>query len=1180
MSLAQSNTRGGPQAFEAQQRRLDFASVKQACPKGIYLTPTPRDPHIWQGVLFVRKGPYTPAILKFSLLLAADKPPTITFSTDIFHPLVTPLTTYTYTTSDTGADTVHATDDERLPPGGFSLRHGFPQWFGRKKPKPTSQVGLGEETASVSERSQSSYGPLAIVQILFYMRSAFDTAEVLDKVPLEAAGNPGAWHAWQTHRARVIGTAPRSATPEDGKTPASPTSRQQPGGARRPGQWNWEGVWEERVKKGVQASVSQQTLFGTACSNDDLINFLNIDTDATDIPWHMEQEAGDNLNTDSKTLQATQNSKSKTSSSTAYGHTPGALGLHSWHPPQAHMFVSSPASMGSFSTITHPTRANTSPTNAPSQNRPTVGSPETRLSNRTSGSPLKVRKTRENLRTGFIDDAASTSGHPVNGSAHNKHHPAQPLREIQNTVHDEITRPSSRNNRFSWESDTLHLTTVIERSPTKRTSSQSENTESKSAPSLSRKLSVRKRVVSRVREGLLSRSKSSSKVPVRVDDVAISRSASEHERFAQITLRDPSQVMEEGTVASHNLASGSVQSFVSTDSLLGDTGLTIDILPGPNVDSKSVLPGSDGSHPSPSQEAKPSPSPSPEKTPRPRRFAQSSQTHFETEPKPLLMLHVNLSIKPAWETLDVADDATMWAMIKAEASLSSDPLPTEVMSDIRRSASPEHIAKIQKPLNIIVIIDNSSFASPLALQSISEFTRVLYILLSRIAMLGYQVRLSAPCSAKTGCVVTLEPSGKARLWQGNATVFGCKVVQIGYVYEPPSPREQVTIGGWCFEWEAAHDAVLQALIQSAREISHLQELSHVKVSVNSTEPCRVEKLLTPPRKATLHPGQCTTLFAKVRIPSVDRQRNADPASVEGLLSELHQTLGIGRSELFKADVRYKHSLLPRDTELRTEQACELIRTNRNSQWGAIHDEEDKYGVDIEMEKAKFAARNYPPDVAIRILHKKFGKFWSGNDGPPDLHRLREELEFQKRVWAEMPKGVVQSSTAATQRQDSKSARRTMLHLADTEALQVFNTAPSTPTPDEGDPNIKLPVAEHHSDHGQRLDSLVIQDEARRIWRHMRRNSRTTSGVLSASDASSRACSGAPQQEQQLQRRGSQESIVDRMAAADTRINEIRLKAIQNKRSVGAETLREFSMMHQKDDGGPNDLRDEACMPWL
>ncbi|KAI4746397.1 hypothetical protein E4T50_03298 [Aureobasidium sp. EXF-12298] len=958
------------------------------------------------------------------------------------------------------------------------------------------------------------------------------------------------------------------------------------------------------------------------------------------------KEAGSHAsNTDPKTLQAAQNSNSKTSSSTAYGHTPGALGLHGWHPPQAHMFVSSPASMGSFSAITHPPRANTSPNNGSGQSRPTTSSSETRLSNRTSGSPLKVRKTRENLRAGFIDDAFSTTGHHVHDLAQSKYSSVQPLREIQNTVHDEATRPSSRNNRFSWESDTLHLTTVIERSPTKRTSSQSEKTESKSAPSLSRKLSVRKRVVSRVREGLLSRSKSSSKVPVRIadDDVATSRSASEHERSAQITLSDPSQDMEEDTVASYNLAAGSVQSFVSTDPPLADAGLTIDILPPPNINPKSVLPGSDGSYPSPSQEARQSPSPSPEKTPRPRRFAQSSQTYFETKPRPLSMLHVNLSVKPAWETLDVADDATMWAMIKAEASLSSDPIPAGGLSDIHRSAPPEHIAKIQKPLNIIVIIDNSSFASSLALHDIRIFTRCVCNLLQdhrdRLAVFCTSCSHESQCSdTRSGCqlhalqrpdalslssqVAKLD-SGKATPQSSAARLFdliqdilasvtdveeGLDVtlthaivlsplphrcasilresvlwpihqVQVGYAYEPPSSREQVTTGGWCFEWEAAHDTVLQALIQSARELSHLQELSHVKVSVNSTEPCRVEKLLTPPRKATLHPGQCTTLFAKVRIPSVDHQRRADPASFEGLLSELHQTLGIGRSELFKADVRYRHSLLPRDTELRTEQACELIRTNRNSQWGAIHEEEDKHGVDIEIEKAKFAARNYPPDVAIRILHKKFGTFWSGNDGPPVLHRLREELELQKRVWTEMPKDA-QSSMSVTQYQDSKSTRRTTLHLADTEALQVFNTAPSTPTPDAGDPNIEISVAEQHSDHGQTLDSLVIQDEARRIWRHMRRNSRTTSGVSSASDASSRACSGAPQQEQQLQRRGSQESIVDRLAAADTHINEIRLKAIQNKRSVGAETLREFSMMYQQDDGGPNDLRDEACMPWL
>jgi hypothetical protein len=405
-------------------------------------------------------------------------------------------------------------------------------------------------------------------------------------------------------------------------------------------------------------------------------------------------------------------------------------------------------------------------------------------------------------------------------------------------------------------------------------------------------------------------------------------------------------------------------------------------------------------------------------------------------------------------------------------------------------------------------------------------------------------------------------------------------VQFGYAYESPSSRDQGRTGGWCLEWGEASHTILETLVQSAREESGCQGLSHVRVSVNSTEPCRVEKLLTPPRKTTLHPGQCTTLFAKVRIPSVKHEQSVDPASLEGLLSELHQTLGTVRSELFKADVRYRHNLLPRNTELRIEQACEIIRTNRDSQWGMCHEEEVKDSVEVEIEKAKFAARNYPPDVASSILHKKFGKFWSGNDGPPVLRRLREELDFQQGVSTEVSKSVAQSSTASTRYRDSGTTRRATLHLADTEALQVYNTAPSTPTPEEGNTNIATNRDENQSDHRQRPDSLVIQDEARRIWRHMRRNSRTTSGVSSTSDASSHAGSGARQQEQQPRRRGSQESVVDRMAAADTRINEIRLKAIRNKRSVGAETLRDFGMMQQQEDQGSDELQYEACLPWL
>ncbi len=113
---------------------LTSAGLKQACPHGVFVSLTPGDPTLWSGAIFVRKGPYATAVLRFQISFPdtyPNLPPLVTFSTDMFHPLITPLTTYTYTTDIQDNGTVSATDEERLPPGGFSLRHGFPAWFGR-----------------------------------------------------------------------------------------------------------------------------------------------------------------------------------------------------------------------------------------------------------------------------------------------------------------------------------------------------------------------------------------------------------------------------------------------------------------------------------------------------------------------------------------------------------------------------------------------------------------------------------------------------------------------------------------------------------------------------------------------------------------------------------------------------------------------------------------------------------------------------------------------------------------------------------------------------------------------------------------------------------------------------------------------------------------------------------------
>ncbi|OHE94349.1 ubiquitin-conjugating enzyme [Colletotrichum orchidophilum] len=340
---------GSMPSLRRQHLLAEFAGLKQACPEGVFVSLTPGDPMLWSGVMFVRHGPYATAILRFQISFPDTYPrlpPLVTFSTDIFHPLITPLTTYMYTTDIQDNGTVSATDAERLPPGGFSLRHGFPAWFGRgsrsnagsrqvsgqQQPPATPARGGGPSSTTSTPGSKAtplggrpgyldtSRREVSTYEVLRYIRSTFDDEKVLDSVPLEAAGNPGAWHAWRTRQRQAgksfsgdlepqgkkeqegdkaieAGESVQEKKEEEGEekeeaTPAPLPERKPstsgsvhsivrkpigsaPSVSRKPGEWNWEGVWEDRVQKGIAASLSEAVLYGaTSGGGDDLINFL------------------------------------------------------------------------------------------------------------------------------------------------------------------------------------------------------------------------------------------------------------------------------------------------------------------------------------------------------------------------------------------------------------------------------------------------------------------------------------------------------------------------------------------------------------------------------------------------------------------------------------------------------------------------------------------------------------------------------------------------------------------------------------------------------------------------------------------------------------------------------------------------------------------------------------------
>ena len=245
-------------------------------------------------------GQYANAVLRFEIDFPGDypeRPPVVTFLSDVFHPLVTPLTTYTYTTRDTGGETVSAADQDRLPPGVLSLRHGFPEWFdapkrGRSnKELDSAHMNHDQQHTTAADHAQATKQPPLTVEILQYLRIVFDTEVVLDTIPLEMAANTGAWHAWRSYRSKILGgrASPATNLPGTGSDTTSERStspRQQPGGARRPAEWNWQGVWDDRVKKSIQTSISEQALYSG--EPNDVMCFSKMDADAVNqapSPW-------------------------------------------------------------------------------------------------------------------------------------------------------------------------------------------------------------------------------------------------------------------------------------------------------------------------------------------------------------------------------------------------------------------------------------------------------------------------------------------------------------------------------------------------------------------------------------------------------------------------------------------------------------------------------------------------------------------------------------------------------------------------------------------------------------------------------------------------------------------------------------------------------------------------------
>jgi ubiquitin-protein ligase len=77
------------------QLLIEYNSLKQYSPSGVYTVPCISDIYLWESVIFIRQGFYKDGVFSFKIKIPKDYPqtrPSVFFNTFIYHPLINPDT--------------------------------------------------------------------------------------------------------------------------------------------------------------------------------------------------------------------------------------------------------------------------------------------------------------------------------------------------------------------------------------------------------------------------------------------------------------------------------------------------------------------------------------------------------------------------------------------------------------------------------------------------------------------------------------------------------------------------------------------------------------------------------------------------------------------------------------------------------------------------------------------------------------------------------------------------------------------------------------------------------------------------------------------------------------------------------------------------------------------------------
>lgn len=316
-------------------------------------------------------------------------------------------------------------------------------------------------------------------------------------------------------------------------------------------------------------------------------------------------------------------------------------------------------------------------------------------------------------------------------------------------------------------------------------------------------------------------------------------------------------------------------------------------------------------------------------------------------------------------------------------------------------------------------------------------------------------------------------------------------------------------------------------------------MSDLVMHINALSDCEIVCSLGPERRQNLITGDIFARYVLVKIYIVQRlekpaslvNANGDP-QYNRVLTDLEGILGVHYTDLFMVSLRYMHPLFPNDTHVVVEKTCSIKRRMASSIWD-LQDRHSKPNGEIRNELlATYDSRVGKSDALAMI--KDFEECSYLSSLPRPLAKAKDELEKSKS-YSEIKKTNIRGGSSQHLPRFSFESNISMPECLEECPLKIPQRSTScSPTA----------VALNTS----QIISEESEDKARHIWHIMRQDSKGRRTGLA---------------------RNSSESLI-RLESADESLRAIRQKALRNKRSVGADTLRSFAV----------GARDGMDAPWL